>query len=996
MLKLNEITKKYQIGDVCTTALDGVSCEFGEKEFVAILGTSGSGKTTLLNIVGGLDQYDSGDLVINGTSTKEYKSRDWDTYRNHSVGFVFQSYNLIPHQTVLANVELALTLSGVSKAERRQRAIEVLTKVGLGDQLKKKPNQMSGGQMQRVAIARALINNPEILLADEPTGALDTETSRQIMDLLSEISRDKLVIMVTHNPELAEEYATRIVRLSDGKIISDQPNQPTKAFKGQPSNVVVKSENKGKKKHTSMSVFTALSLSMRNLLTKKTRTFLVSFAGSIGIIGIALILSLSNGIQLYINSVQQDTLASYPISIESETMDMQSLFNNLVDKGAENVDKSSRDENRIYGSFQLTELYDSFMNMEKTTNNLKDLKKYFDETKVLDKHTTAVVYGYNADVYLYNFDPEGDLVQINPSTFLDAMYEAMGIEMQMSSNTLTDMYTEMYSLDAITELIPGKNGERINTLITEQYECIAGSWPDSYDEMVLIVNRDNEISDVYLNSLGILTEQQILDITNSENPDEISWSMDEIIGKSFYMLLPVDRFADNDGDGIWTDISDNDEFMKMKVKNGTEIKISGIIRPTEDSNLALKGALGYTRELTEYVIAKNNESPVIKQQIANPEIDVFNGLKFHDDSTVAQKAQRVDEYIAALDVAAKSEIFIEYASTMPAEALEAAVEEQMQQMGSDRDTMIESILAAIAESSGGDVETIKTYLSGMSDEELYATVRDNVKKAIAEQYKAGMKATLASSFTQEQLAAMLLTEMIPIPDLAYAIPLAMMDENAKAAFNDVYLPPVTSDGTYDENIEMLNAVDLESPESINIYASTFEAKDEIAKIIEEYNKGVSEENQITYTDMVAMLMSSVTTIINAISTVLIAFVSISLIVSSIMIGIITYISVLERTKEIGILRAIGASKKDISRVFNAEAFVIGLTSGLLGIGITALICIPANIIIKHLTDIPNVAALPVAGAVILVVISVVLTVIAGFVPSKIAAKKDPVIALRSE
>lgn len=991
MLKLNDITKKYQIGDVCTTALDGVSCEFGEKEFVAILGTSGSGKTTLLNIIGGLDRYDSGDLIISGKSTKEYKDRDWDTYRNHSIGFVFQSYNLIPHQTVLANVELALTLSGVSKAERRQRAVEVLTKVGLGDQLKKRPNQMSGGQMQRVAIARALINNPEILLADEPTGALDTETSRQIMDLLSEISRDKLVIMVTHNPDLATEYATRIVRLSDGKIISDEANVPTKAHQGNEHEIVVKSENKGKKRHTSMSPLTALSLSMRNLLTKKTRTFLVSFAGSIGIIGIALILSLSNGIHAYIDSVQQDTLASYPITIEGETMDMQSMLNNMIEKSENQGDKSQRDENRVYGSFQMSQLYDSFMNMETTTNNLAELKKHFEKDNILDQYTTAVVYGYDADVYLYNFDPEGGLVQINPSTFLDAMYEAMGIEMEMSSNTLTDMYTEMYNMNAITELIPGKNGERINNLITEQYECIAGSWPDSYDEVVLIVNRDNEISDVYLNSLGILTDQQILDITNSENPDDISWSMDDFIGKTFYMILPTDRFDDSDGDGIWTDMSENAEYMKIKVKNGTKIKISGIIRPTENSNLALQGAIGYTRDLTEYVIAKNNESPMIKQQLENPTVDIFNGLKFDDGSyvepTPAEKAQRVDEYVASLDATALSALYMQYAGTIPAADLTKAVDDAMAQMG-DRKTMEESIIDSLIETSGVDEETIRSYLAEMSDEELYASVRENLSKMVAEQYRQGVEAQLSAQFTAEQLAAMLIEPTMGL--------LPNMDEAAKAAFCDAYLPPELSEGTYEDNIKLLNAVDLDVPSSINIYATTFEAKDEIAKIIAEYNKNVPEEDQITYTDFVAMLMSSVTTIINAISTVLIAFVSISLVVSSIMIGIITYISVLERTKEIGILRAIGASKKDISRVFNAEAFVIGLASGLLGIGVTVLLCIPANIIIKSLTDIANVAQLPVAGAVILVIISVVLTVIAGFVPSKIAAKKDPVIALRSE
>ena len=987
MLKLNEITKKYQIGDVVTKALNGVSCEFGEKEFVAVLGTSGSGKTTLLNIIGGLDRYDSGDLEINGKSTKKYNSRDWDTYRNHSVGFVFQSYNLIPHQTVLANVELALTLSGVSKSERRKRAVEVLEKVGLGDQLKKKPSQMSGGQMQRVAIARALINNPEIVLADEPTGALDTETSRQIMDLLSEISQDKLVIMVTHNPELADEYATRIVRLSDGKIISDEANEPTKAHNADDDrHVVVKSSNKGSKKHTSMSFFTALSLSMRNLMTKKGRTFLTGFAGSIGIIGIALILSLSNGIQAYIDGVQQDTLASYPITIEAETPDMQSMLGVMIENDEGTGEK--RDDGRVYGSFQLAELYDAFMNMETTTNNLRDFKTYLDEKELLDEYTTAVVYGYDIDAYIFGIDPEGELVQINPSTMLSTMTEAMGVEMEMGSNMFTDMYQEMYNLDIVTELMPGKNGEIVNELITEQYDVIAGHWPEEYNEVVLIVNSRNEISDVYLNGLGILTEDQINEITAGEDVDTLSWSFDDVLSKEFYMALPTDRFADTDGDGIWTDMSENKEYMKIAAQSGTKIKISGIIRPNEDATAAsLQGALGYTRLLTEHVIEKTNESAIVKAQLEDNTVDVFSGLKFDDgtytEPTDEEKAERVREYIGTLNVKEKGELYMEYAGTMPEDMLDAAVADAMAQFGSDRATLEASIVSSYVESSGMDEETIKQYLSQMSDEDLIAAVEDSVRQMVSEQYRAQTEAALAA-YAVEDLANLL--------DMA----IMNMDTAAFADFNDKFLPPVFSEATYEDNIAALNAVDVAEPSQIDIYAISFEAKDAIADIIEEYNDKVKEEDEITYTDYVAMLMSSVTTIVNAISTVLIAFVSISLVVSSIMIGIITYISVLERTKEIGILRAIGASKRDVSRVFNAETLVIGLLSGLLGIGITALLCIPANIIIEAMTDIPNVALLPWKGAVALVIISMLLTVIAGFIPAKMAAKKDPVIALRSE
>ena len=992
MLELKNIVKKYIIGETVTTALNSVSASFGEKEFVAILGTSGSGKTTMLNVIGGLDRYDSGDLVIGGISTKQYKDRDWDTYRNHSIGFVFQSYNLIPHQTVLSNVELALTLTGVSKKERRERAIEALKKVGLGDQLKKKPNQMSGGQMQRVAIARALINNPDIVLADEPTGALDTETSRQIMDLLSEISKDKLVIMVTHNPDIANEYATRILRLSDGVIISDEKNIPTAYTPTDHLDEEPKEKktvtNKGKKKQTSMSFFTALSLSMKNLMTKKARTFLTSFAGSIGIIGIAAILSLSNGINLYIENIQREALSSYPISIEGETMDMQALMEMMVDTGAGSG--QDRELDKIYGSFELTDMYETLLNMEMRSNNLKDLKKYFGENKEkIDGLTSAILYGYDLNVYVYGFDPDGKFLQINPSTIMNQMYESMGVDVDTGANAMTGMYMDMYAIDVWSEILPGQNGEFVNPLISEQYDVIAGNWPSEYNEVVLVVNKSNELSDIYLSAMGILSEEEILNATNGEDGEEISWEFDEFIGREFYAILPTDRYSDSDGDGIWTDRSGDEEYMKVTAQAGQKLVISGIIRPAEDAkNNPIQGAVGYTHQLTEKFIERTAESKIVKQQKENPTIDVFTGLPFITEDYVepeaSEKAARVMDYIATLSVIEKAQLYTEYKSTIPEETLAQMISAQMSAF-TDR-ALIEQFIIDGAKQQGTDEETLNGYLSHikeLSDEELMAMIEKTMREEIAKSYKETTLAELAK-YPAEQLA------------MALDMEIASFTEAALADFNDSYLPASVSESSYDDNMEKLEAVDIDDPSSINIYAKSFEDKEAIAELIAVYNKGLPEEDQINYTDYVAVLMSSITTIINAISTVLIAFVAISLVVSSIMIGIITYISVLERTKEIGILRAIGASKGDISSVFNAETVVIGFISGVLGIGITALLCIPANIIIEQLTDIPNVAQLPITGAVILIAISVVLTLIGGLIPSGIAAKKDPVVALRSE
>ncbi|MCI8610442.1 MAG: ABC transporter ATP-binding protein/permease [Clostridiales bacterium] len=989
MLELKNITKTYVAGDTKTAALDGVTLSFGSNEFVAILGASGSGKTTMLNVIGGLDQYESGDLVINGTSTKEYKDRDWDAYRNHSVGFVFQSYNLIPHQSVLSNVELALTLSGVSKGERRRRAKEALAQVGLADQIHKKPSQMSGGQMQRVAIARALVNNPEIILADEPTGALDTETSVQIMELLQNVARDRLVIMVTHNPELADAYATRIVRLQDGKILSDKPNRVSEEARSkEPTAPVPGAGRTGKRKKTSMSFFTALSLSLNNLMTKKGRTVLTSFAGSIGIIGIALILSLSNGIQLYINRVQEDTLSGYPVTIQAESIDLGKMLSAFMDSN-----EATYNDNKVHASSQMQDMFNSLSSID-TSNNLTDFKTYLDNSEELKEYITAIQYGYGLDLLIYGYDNKGEFITVNPSTVMRAMHSAMGFSYddETMASSPYSQYT-MQEMNVWSEIMPGKDGETINALVKEQYELLEGSWPDNYDEVVLVISKNNELSDVYLYSLGLRDQNEIEDIMSAamrgeetEVIDE-SWDYDQLMDLSFYAVLPSDYYTDNDKDGVWTDMRDNEDYMKITAENGIELKVSGIIRPNEDAvSTSIQGAVGYTSELTRYIINETNKSEIVTQQKENPSTDVFTGLPFDDGSMkeldANEKAQAFAAYAASLSVEEKANLFKKIAAEIPADTLEQTVNQYMAAYP-DRASMETAIIENYKEASGADEETVRGYISKMTDEELTTLMRESIAEMAAAKYAQETEATLAS-LSAEQLAVQL------------DAMLSQTDPQQAATMYDSYMPPSVSEATYDENIAKLSAVDLDTPSAINIYASSFEAKDKIAEIIEAYNAGVEEQDQITYTDYVAILMSSITTIINAISYVLIAFVSISLVVSSIMIGIITYISVLERTKEIGILRSIGASKQDVSRVFNAETLIVGLAAGMIGIGITILLCIPASLIIEHFTEIPNIASLPWQAGVILVAISMILTLISGLIPSRLAAKKDPVEALRSE
>ncbi len=905
MLQIQNISKKYQTGDLLQAALDRVSLNLRDNEFVAILGPSGSGKTTLLNIIGGLDRYDSGDLIINSISTRKYKDRDWDSYRNHTIGFVFQSYNLIPHQSVLANVELALTISGISRSERRKRAKEALTKVGLGDQLHKRPNQMSGGQMQRVAIARALVNNPDILLADEPTGALDSETSVQVMELLKEVAKERLVVMVTHNPELAEEYATRIVRLRDGRIISDtDPYTPDTEGLEPPTH-----RNMG---HSSMSFFTSLALSFNNLRTKKGRTLLTSFAGSIGIIGIASILSLSNGVNDYITNIQKSTMTSYPITIQAQTMDMSSMLDTRMED-METID-SGHALDGVYLNGGEIEMVSAMTNSIKE-NNLTTFKKYLDKPEspihdYIGEH--GVHYSYATKFHVYTHDPEGTLVNTDGSTLDNGAFSG-AVENTMAMSSMMNMSNNNFE-----ELIPGRDGALISTAITDNYEMIYGTWPTSYDEVVMVLNKHNEVSATTLYELGFLPTAEYKELIQKiEKGEEVTldtrkWNYEDMLAKQFYLIPACDTFTETEN-GRFHSIAEDPAEIEALLENALQLKVSGIIRLKEDVDTAfITQTFGYTQALTDHIIDHTLSSAVVSAQEADPKVNILSGVAF-----------------APADDAAR-------------------------------------------------VEDAKVYLSNMG-----TTDKANLCKAIFSQVYANdpqMSAQIMA-MTEPQLAAML-EDYLKNPE-----------DDVLLSIYDNYISP----GTFDENMDTFGVISKDAPASINIYADSFEAKDAISTCIEDYNQTVEEEDQISYTDYVALLMSSVTTIIDVISYVLIAFVSVSLVVSSILIGIITYISVLERTKEIGILRAIGASKHNISQVFNAETFMIGLCSGLLGVGITALLLIPANAIIHSLVDTTSVnAVLPPVAAAILVVLSMVLTLIGGLIPAKKAARMDPVAALRTE
>ena len=979
MLKLDNIIKDYDAGGEKVRALNGISIEFRKSEFVAILGQSGCGKTTLLNIIGGLDQYTSGDLMINGKSTKKFKDSDWDTYRNHSIGFVFQSYNLIPHQTVLSNVELALTLSGVGKAERRRRAKEALEKVGLGDQLRKKPNQMSGGQMQRVAIARALVNDPEILLADEPTGALDSQTSVQIMEILKEISKDKLIIMVTHNPELAEQYASRTVRLLDGEIQSD--SDPYNGEEADRSSEV-RSVKKGKK--TSMSFFTALSLSLNNLMTKKARTILTSFAGSIGIIGIALILSVSTGVQNYINRVQEDTLSSYPITINAQEVDMTQLMTRLRDTAHGEIE-DGHELDAVYESKIMYEMMNSMNSMELQENNLVKFKEFIEGGDDIRQYSSAISYVYNNNMNVYTRDPEGDIMKSDILELMSSLYSAMGF--QTSSSTLSNFM----QINAWQEMLSGMDGEPVNNLMKEQYDIVSGRWPESYDEIVVVISKRNEVSDMMLYALGLKTLEDIQDaMAAAANQEQIdtsdfgSWSYDDIMDLDFRIILDCDKYQ-RSGDA-YIDVSATDTGLQYLYDsdNAIRLKVVGIIRPSENAvSTFLNGAVGYTAALTDYIIEKTNSSDIVKAQLDDPETDVISGLRFKvegEEPSEEEIREAVDEWLAGLNTTEKAALYTELASIPTEEYLVSSIAQYRATM--DDSAIDNMLMQAFVSQTQMDEATVLSYIQNMDSETKEEYLNQVLAAVIAEQYATGIQTQLGALSNDE---------------IAFMFDAAEVTSEQYEYIFETHLPPVRSDSTYEENLRILGQVDLYSPRTIYIYASTFENKDFIADAITAYNEAGDEADQIVYTDYVALLMSSVTTIISAISYVLIAFVAISLVVSSIMIGIITYISVLERTKEIGILRSVGASKKDISRVFNAETLIVGFVAGAIGIGVTLLFLLPINIILHTLTGIDSLSAsLPIAGATALVIISMVLTLIAGLIPSGIAAKKDPVVALRTE
>lgn len=927
MLQLKNIVKTYDVGDIHQVALKGISISFRENEFVSILGQSGSGKTTMLNIIGGLDRYTSGDLMINGVSTKEYKDSDWDYYRNNSIGFVFQSYNLIPHQTVLANVEMALTLAGISKKERRQRAVAVLKKVGLGEHIHKKPNQMSGGQMQRVAIARALINNPDILLADEPTGALDSETSVQIMELLKEIAKDKLVIMVTHNPELAEQYSTRIVKLLDGKIVDD--TDPYIEEKEKPK--------QEKKKKISMSFLTALSLSFNNLRTKKGRTLLTSFAGSIGIIGIALILALSTGMNAYITDIQKETMSAYPITISSETIDTSSIMGmrgEIAGKIKGQSSEEQKDRDGVYIDYRDIESSEMIMSSI-VENNLTDFKKYLDDSdsdiqQYLGEN--GVIYTYDVDFSVYSHDADGQLINSDAeigdsSNSIAGSVVSNRVNLATKGNGIASVLGGLSSSGAanFSELMIGANGETVSQVITDSYDILYGNWPENYNEVILVLNDNNSLTAGTLYQLGLITKEQYdaaaTKIEKGEDAEEIKFSYEDICGHTFYLVPACDHYIKN-ADDTFSYLDDESFNKEQLLENAVNLKITGVVRPREDaSNANISTAVAYTSKLTDYIITHTDDSAIVKAQEASPEINVINGMKFEtvDD---AAKIEDTKAYISAMSISEKASLYqmMMYYQTNNSES---SAQSSAQNPAMSGMTMDETTMAA----------ALDKWLANNPDEEILLSFYDK--------YIAGT--------------------------------------------------------SYKDNMKAFGKVSYDAPSSISIYTDSFEDKDSIAACIEGYNETKDEDAQITYTDYVAMMTSSLTTIIDSITYVLIAFVAISLIVSCIMIGIITHISVMERTKEIGILRALGASKRNISQVFNAETFIIGCCAGLLGIGVSLLALFPINAVIEHLTGIVNLdAQLPFLSCVILIVLSILITMIGGLLPAKKAAKKDPVIALRSE
>lgn len=992
MLKLKNVKKTYSVGDESVEALKGIDLNFRRCEFVSILGPSGCGKTTLLNIIGGLDRYTSGELIINGTSTVKFSDRDFDTYRNHSIGFVFQSYNLISHQTVLANVELALTLSGVSRTERRRRAEEALCRVGLKDQMKKKPNQLSGGQMQRVAIARALVNNPDILLADEPTGALDSATSVQVMDILREISREKLVIMVTHNPELAEQYSTRTIRLLDGEVVSDSaPYEGENESVPETEHVKKKSSAKharGTAGKRSMSFFTALSLSFNNLMTKKARTFLTSFAGSIGIIGIALILSVSTGVNLFIETIQNDTLISYPLTINAES-DITSVLASFMSK--QNDDNTDRESGYIYSRNVMYDLMDSLESRD--TNNLTAFKKFLDGSETVNKYASSIRYTYATEFNVYTKDPTGKIISSDMEDMMEQMSASMGVS--YGENAVTSSSSAMMSMASFgvwQEMLPGEDGELINDAIIDSYTVVHGNWPTAYDEAVLVVSDDCEISDYVLYGLGLKPYDEMIEIMKAsmmgrdiELTSENRWSFEDIMNTEYRLVYPTERFV-KQSDGTYVDISQTEAGLNMLYESrSVPIKIVGIVKPDEDATAAmLTGAVAYTSALTDKLLSSADGSELVDAQLAQPDIDILTGKPFEPEKlpelTDEEKRESFIRYASSLTDDERAELYKEALCTPSRTELDQTIASYLE--GTTREELENYIISSYAEQLGvTDSSSLEEYFDELDNDEFEVFFKENAEHTVAQMYR---EAVLNNIGTLDAVELITLFESTEHTLDSYA------------AYYEL-LPSRYSDSTLEANLRSFGYVDKAHPTAVSIYVDTFEDKDMISDAIDEYNASVSEDDRIKYTDYFAIMMSSVSTVLNAISYVLVAFVSISLVVSSIMIGIITYISVLERTKEIGILRAVGASKKDVSRVFNAETLTVGFVSGAFGILISLLLTLPINAIIHYLTGFSSLSArLPVFGAVMLVAISMLLTFIAGLIPSGIASKKDPVVALRSE
>lgn len=1054
MLQVKKISKQYKTGDLIQVALNNVSLNFRDNEFVSILGPSGSGKTTLLNIIGGLDRYDKGDLIINNVSTKNYKDRDWDSYRNHTIGFVFQSYNLIPHQTVLANVELALTIGGISKSERRRKALEALDKVGLKDQAHKKPNQMSGGQMQRVAIARALVNNPDILLADEPTGALDTETSVQVMELLKQVAKDRLVIMVTHNPEIAEEYSTRIVRLKDGKIIGDSnPFNPNENNLDEP-----KHKNLGK---SSMSIFTAFYLSLNNLFTKKARTILTSFAGSIGIIGIALILSLSTGFQKYIDKIQEDTLISYPLTITSETADTTSMLlsmtGNNEEGGSGNVVKESQLVTNMLSKID--------------SNDLKSFKQHIEKNSdEVNKLVSVVQYSYSVNPLIYTRDYKNEVIQLNPSTLLSMLGKS-------STSSITGI-----SMSVFNEMIDDRE------MLESQYEMLAGKWAEEYNEVILILPDSNSISDLLVYSLGLREQEELEKMLSKlmagekieDTNQPLEWTYDELMNIPLKLVDATKTYKYNEKYGIYEDMSENSEFIEELYEASTDIKIVGVVCPKSSSGMSsMMSGIGYTKELTEYVINKASESEIVQKQLANKNINVFSNKPFDDDSDetgldfqdmitidtemlssafgtnineedISNMTQGyISEISSAIttDTSLAQSAFIDTLTTITTNMLNNYIENNsVAGFATINLTDVESIVNEFMETD--EVKTlltkletdytipqatfsniysqaIKTFLtqyismtSGEQENPSTIIMQDAVPTLVqmitANEAFITTAQTMGATMVEATMQKTILTKVgelttrlmqtmgsafnVDESKIASAFQFNLNEEEMKRIFQA--MSSTSSIENAETNLITLGYQDIENPTTISFYFKDFDAKELFIDFINEYNNKMELENEekvIKYTDITGILISSVSVIVDSVSYVLIAFVSISLIVSSIMIGIITYISVLERTKEIGVLRAMGASKKNISSIFNAETFIVGLFAGLLGIGISLMLLIPINYIIHKLTGNMDITAiLPTTGAIVLIILSVILTLIGGLIPSKKAARKDPVLALRSE